>query len=172
MLAARLVTMIENHAEQLTTRVVHELRLSPHTPSYHQLDAEENYARVLNVVSNLGEWLEHKSAAATEDAYRKLGLQRFRERIPLCEVVGALMLTKRVLLSFIQSEGLVDTAFELHQQVEVYSLISDFFDRAIYFTVLSYEEQAREAGKTAALSEPRKRTFAAGWRLGGSPHAA
>jgi hypothetical protein len=37
------------------------------------------------------------------------------------------MLTKRVLRSFIQSEGLVDTVFELHQQVERYSLTSDFF---------------------------------------------
>jgi hypothetical protein len=37
MLAARLVTTIENHAEKLTKRVVHELRLCPPTPSYHRL---------------------------------------------------------------------------------------------------------------------------------------
>lgn len=172
MLAARLVTTIEKHAEELTRRVVHQLRLNPRTPSYRRLDAEENYARVLNVVSNLGEWLDHKSDAATEKAYRKLGLQRFREGIPLCEVVGALMLTERILREFVQSEGLVDTAFELHQQVELYSLINDFFDRAIYFTVLSYEEQARAAGKTATPSESRQRKIGDAWRSGDSSHAA
>jgi hypothetical protein len=163
MLAARLVIMIEQHAEELTQGVVHELRTNSRTPSYHKLDPQENYARVFDVVSHLGEWLDRKSDAATERAYRKLGQERFRERIPLAEVVSALMLTKQTLRRYIKTEGWVDSAFELYQHVELYDMISHFFDRAIYFTVLGYEEEARPVGKTAAPSEPHKRIFGRGW---------
>jgi hypothetical protein len=86
MLAARLVAMIEKHAEELTRGVVHELETNARTPSYHRLGRDANYTRVFDVVSHLGEWLDHKSEAATERAYRRLGQGRFREGIPLAEV--------------------------------------------------------------------------------------
>jgi hypothetical protein len=157
MLAARLVTMIERHAEALTRGVVHELQTDSRTPSYHKLDLQANYDRVFDVVSHLGQWLDHESEAATEHAYHKLGRQRFREGIPLTEVVAALMLTKQTLRRFIKTEGWVDTALELYQQAELYDMISHFFDRAIYFTVGGYEEEARLARKkVAAQSEPHK----------------
>jgi hypothetical protein len=168
MLAARLVTMIEKHAEELTRGVVHELQTNPGTPSYHTLDPRENQARVFDVVSHLGDWLDHKSDAATERAYRKLGQKRFHEQIPLGEVVSALILTKQILRRFIKTEGWVDSALELYQQIELYDLISHFFDRAIYFTVLGYEEEAHSAGKMAASSEPQKRRLEGSWILGKS----
>lgn len=57
----RLVSTIEKHAVELTRRVVEELRTNDRTPSYHRLESQENYARVFNVVSNLGAWLDRKS---------------------------------------------------------------------------------------------------------------
>ncbi len=159
MLATPLVTMIEKHAEELTRGVVHELQTDPRTPSYHKLDPKENDARVFDVVSHLGEWLDRKSTAATDCAYRKLGQKRFREGVPLAEVRSALMLTMQTLRRYIKNEGWMDSALELCQQIELYDMISRFFDRAIYFTVLSYEEELRSAEKTAAQSEPHK------WRL-------
>lgn len=163
MLAARLVAKIERHAVELTRRVVHELQTNTRTPSYHRLDPQENYARVFNVVSNLGAWLDRKSDAATESAYRTLGTKRFREGIPLGGVVYALMLTERVLRSFIQTEGWANSALELHQQVELYNLIDDFFGRAIYFTVLSYEEEARAAGNLWSASAPAPHLSRKAW---------
>jgi hypothetical protein len=157
MLAARLVTMIEKHAEALTEGVVHALQTDSRTPSYHKLVPQANYDRVFDVVSHLGRWLGNESQAATEHAYLKLGRQRFREGIPLAEVVAALTITKRTLRHYIKTEGWVDTALELYQQAELYDLISHFFDRAIYFTVVGYEEESRLAlKKAAAQSEPRK----------------
>ncbi len=165
MLASRLLTMIEQHAEQLTKGVVHELRTDPRTPSYHKLELNEDNARVFAVVRNLGEWLDCKSDAATEAAYRSLGQRRFSEGIPLAEVVSALMLTKQTISCFIQSDGWIDSALDLRQQVELFTLTNRFFDRAIYFTVLSYEEAARLSGKMAAKHEPHGRKFAHNWRL-------
>ncbi|MFZ0960569.1 MAG: hypothetical protein WAO35_06650 [Terriglobia bacterium] len=166
MVALRMVTMIGKHAEQLTKAVVDELRADPRTPSYHRLELHEDHARVFAVVHNLGEWLDRKSDADTETTYRSLGQRRFGEGVPLAEVVRALMLTRQTICRFIQSEGWMDSALDLRQQVELYTLISRFFERAIYFTVLSYEAEACSAGKMAAHPEPHKRKFAVGWALG------
>jgi hypothetical protein len=163
MLAAHLVSMIEKHAEQLTRGVVRELESNPLTPSYHKVDPEANYARVFDVVSHLGDWLDRKSEATTERSYRKLGQQRFQEGIPLAEVVAALVVTKETLRRYIKTEGWVESALHLYQQVELYDMISHFFDRAIYFTVLGYEEEAHPAQPVAASSQSHKGKF--GWGL-------
>ena len=163
MLASRLVNMIEQHAEKLTRSVVQELRTDPRTPSYHHLNPHEDYARVFAVVHNLGMWLDSKSDTATENAYRSLGQKRFSEGIPLAEVVCALMLTKQTLRNFIQAEGWMDSALDMRQQVELYTLIDRFFERATYFTVLSYEAEARSAERMPAPAESDNRRLASGW---------
>ena len=160
MLASRLVNMIEEHAEQLTRRVVHELRTDPRTTTYHQINPHEDYTRVFAVVHNLGMWLDIKSDTATEEAYRSLGRKRFREGIPLAEVVCALTLTKQALRSFMQTQGWMDSALDIWQQVELHALIDRFFERATYFTVLSYEAEARSAGRMPALPDHHNRRLA------------
>jgi hypothetical protein len=164
MLTARLVTMIERHADELTRKVVHELETNPRTPSYHTLDPQDNYVRVFDVISHLGEWLDSNSETVTEHAYRKLGQKRFREGVPIAELVSALMLTKQTLRKYIKTEGWVDSAVHLYQQLELYDMISHFFDRAIYFAVLGYEA-ARSAEASPAHSESHKRSFELGSHL-------
>ena len=38
--------------------------------------------------------------------------------------------------------GLVDTALELHRELELFNLVTEFFDNAIYYTVRGYEEMS------------------------------
>jgi hypothetical protein len=165
MLALRLVNLVEQHAEQLTQAVVRELRTDPRTPSYHDLAPYEDYARVFAVVHNLGTWLDSKSDTATENSYLNLGRTRFAEGIPLAEVVCALMLTERTIRRFIQAEGWMDSALDLSQQVELYNLNYRFFERAVYFTVLGYEAEARAAAKTSDHLHHHKRKSVNGWGL-------
>lgn len=109
----------------------------------------------------------------TEIAYRTLGQRRVREGVPLGEVVYALMLTERTLRVFIQTDGWVNSALELHQQVELYNLIDEFFGRATYFTVLSYEEEARSAGEPAAgAHQLRSQKGGLRWSLGNRSNVA
>lgn len=171
MLVTKLVNLIEEHAEQLTQGVVRELRTDPRTPSYHKLGPNEDHARVYAVVHNLGMWIDCTSDNATENAYRGLGQARFAEGIPLAEVVCALMLTEQTIRRFVEARGWVDSALDLRQQVELYNLISRFFERATYFTVLSYEEEARSATAAASPAGPHKGKFQGGW-LKKSPGAA
>lgn len=154
MLSARLVQMIEDHAEQLTRGVVHDLQTNPRTAAYHTLSREELDRRAYDVYHNLGRWLSHKTDDAIEASYSALGKKRSAEGIPLSEVVYALVLTKYHLRDYIRSVGLGTSAMELYQEQELHRLVGHFFDKAIYYTVKGYEREleSRSAGTSATRS--------------------
>jgi hypothetical protein len=155
MLSFRLVKAIESHAEQLTRGVVHDLQTNQRTPTYHTLPAEELHHRAHAVYSNLGRWLGEKTDQTIEAFYAELGKQRHAEGIPLCEVVYALLLVKYHLRDYIRSSGLVDSAVELYQEQELQRLVGHFFDRAIYYTVKSYECEAASRRAHAPAARAR-----------------
>jgi len=141
MLVGRLVRLIEDHAEELTAQIVVKLREDPRTSAYRRFDDSELSARARNVYAHLGRWLEESSESLVEEEYHGLGARRRREGVPLAQIVMALLLTRRNLWSFVESQG-ADSALELRQQLDLELLVVRFFDRAIYHTVRGYEAEA------------------------------
>jgi len=74
--------------------------------------------------------------------YSELGEQRFKEGIPLAEVLWALVLTKEHLRECIGNSISAGSAVELHQEQEIYRLIGRFFDRAVCYAAEAYEREA------------------------------
>jgi hypothetical protein len=151
MLSVRLVQMIEDHAEELTRELVKDLQSQPRTPHYHNLTYEELHYRTYSVYRNLGHWLGHNSEEPIEAAYSDLARRRWSEGVPLEEVVFALICTKNHLRNYIRTAGFMDSAVELHQERELYRLVGNFFDSAIYYTVRAYEHHAAPAHTRSAL---------------------
>lgn len=139
MIAARLVRLIETHADQLTDRLAQRLRTDPRTTAYRHLDDLEIRSRTQRVYRNLGHWLDQASEQLVEDEHLRLGRERRKEGILLSQVVAALLLTRRNLWEFVESEMAGDTVLELRQQLDLEILVVRFFDRAIYHTVRGYE---------------------------------
>ena len=52
------------------------------------------------------------------------------------------MLTKEHLLNYVKLSGLSDSALELYQELDLLRVVTQFFDRAIYYTVRGYEGEA------------------------------
>jgi hypothetical protein len=150
MLSARLIKMIEAHAEDLTREVLEDLGSNLLTPSYHRLSQDELHRRVYDVYHNLGRWLGDKSDAAVEASYSALGRTRRAEGIALSEVVYALVQVKEHLRGYIRRAGLVDSAVELYQEEELNLMIGHFFDKALYYTVKGYEGGAAARPPSAA----------------------
>jgi hypothetical protein len=149
-LSARLVKIIEEHAEELTRGVLRDLASNPRTPAYHRLPPEELHRRVYDVYHNLGQWLGDKTEDHIEASYGGLGRTRCAEGVPLSEVVYALVLTKEHLREYIRAVGLVDSAVELYLEEELHLSIGHFFDKALYHTVKGYEaEAAARASQTS-----------------------
>lgn len=154
MLSARLVKVIEEHAEQLTRGVLKDLASNDRTPAFHRLPPEELHRRVYDVYHNLGRWLGAKTEEQLEATYGGLGRARCAEGVPLSEVVYALVLIKDHLREYIRAVGLVDSAVELYLEEELHLSIGHFFDRALYHVVKGYEA---EATSHAAVPAARSR---------------
>jgi hypothetical protein len=155
MLSDRLVRMIEQHADELTRALVENLHSNPRTASYHRLSREAIHDRTYNVYKNLGLWLSSKAEEDIEAAYTELGKEREVEGIPLSEVVCALTLTKYHLRDYIRAAGLVDSAVDLYQTLELQRMLGQFFDKAIYYTVRAYEHAANHTKATGAVKRAR-----------------
>jgi hypothetical protein len=139
MLSARLVRMIEDHAEPLAREVVKDLKTNARTSAYHALAEEDLFRRVYDVYHNLGRWVGQNDDPAIERSYGDLGRRRRSEGIAVSQVAYALILTKDHLLNFIRTAGFAGSAVELYQEEELTHLVDRFFDKAIYNTILGYE---------------------------------
>ena len=139
MISVRLVAMIEDHAEQLTARLVDDLQHHPRVSGYHRLPLPELHHRAYDVYHNLGKWVARGSESEVELTYTDLGRRRYREGIALSEVIFALLLTKSHLLEYVKTSGLSDTALDLYQELELIQMVSQFFDKAIYHAARGFE---------------------------------
>ena len=152
MLSARLVKIIEEHAQDMSRSLIGRLRSDGRVATLVRASQDDLEQRAYDVYHNLGRWLGDKSEEAIAHTYHAVGRRRFGQAVPLSEVVFALILVKDHLRDFIRTRGLVDSAVELYQVEELHLLVSHFFDRAIYHVVRGYEEAARLPRSAAVAS--------------------
>jgi len=145
MMIGKLVALIEDHADELTARMVRLVRENPKTEGYHRFGDEELGERARLVYANLGQWLSETSESHVEEEYYRIGKLRHGEGVPLSQLVMALLLTRRNLWHFVESQGW-DTIFDLRQQLDLELLVVRFFDRAIHHAVRGYEAAAWGGG--------------------------
>lgn len=141
MISAKLVKMIEDHAEQLAQELVNDIKTNLQTRSYHQFSSKEIHRRVYDVYRNLSDWLIDKTESEIQQSYMALGKERFEEKIPISQVIFSLVLTRNHLVKYVKKHGLADTALEFFMELELLFLVTKFYDKAIYYTVCGYEEQ-------------------------------
>ena len=138
----RLVDLIERNADELTTSYVEDIRRDPRMPSYQGFDQKEIYRRAYRVYSQLGKWVSHEATKEEVRSYwTALGRQRRREGFPFSEIVLSLCHIRRVLWEKVQSEGVLDTALDLYQAMDLHHRVVLFFDRAIYYAAMGHEEK-------------------------------
>ena len=147
MIYQKLVDVIEENADKLAKRLVKDLLGREETKGYRILSDEKLYTRVRDVYSNLGSWLdpEKHTSGEIKKVYTELGKKRYREGIPLNEVILAFMLVKRHLWLYVRETQFFDTAFEIYQALELNNKVVQFFDRVVYFVTMGYEEELRKA---------------------------
>ena len=105
---------------------------------------------------NLGKWIGNPDDDIVRDEYEEMGRVRFREGVPVSELVYALLLTKQHLRRYIRDYALVDFAgdrvvpdellpVELQSVQELNYQVGEFFDRALYHLARGYELENRSA---------------------------
>ena len=141
MFSYRLVRLIESHADALAAGLEEKVQNSSQVIHFRQVPAHELRERVYEIYRHLGEWLLGKNELDIEHRYREIGVRRARQGVPLSEVVQAIVLTKENLWDFLKSEAVMDRAVEIMGELELLQMLEMFFDRAIYYAAVGYEEQ-------------------------------
>ena len=142
LVSERLVELIEKNAETLTNEWLADVQKHPDTPTYQKYNPAELHKRCYTVYSQLGKWLSRETTKKEiAEYYMPMGKQRRKEGFALSEVILALIIIRRRLWLKVISEGLLDTALELHRAMELNNRVVLFFDRAIYYTAMGYEKK-------------------------------
>ncbi len=145
MFTNELVQLIEENADELTKRWLDSVKKNPYTPTYREFPESVLYKRALNFYAQLGHWISHETTK--EDIkrdYRELGKKRFQEGFALHEVIYSLQLLKKEIWDKILSEKSFKDALDLSMVFDLSQRLTQFFDRALYFTVFGYEEESRK----------------------------
>ncbi|MEP6932715.1 MAG: hypothetical protein ABI988_02025 [Nitrospirota bacterium] len=146
MLGIRLVRLIENHSEQLSRELSEKVWNSPCCSDLRKVPAPEFEARTSEIYRNLTDWLMDKPEAEVERRYTELGEIRAQQGVAYSHFVWALTATKEHMRAFVQREGLSNSAMELHGELELLHLLDQFFDRALYYAGVGYEQERNRIG--------------------------
>jgi ADP-ribose pyrophosphatase YjhB (NUDIX family) len=136
-----LVSLVEEHAEEISACWLSVVRGSPSTPTYAALPAGLVQERAIAALSSFCSWLsgeEHWDEVA--DFYHTLGRQRREQGFSLHEVLSALTLLRREIWLFIgRREALVDL-MEVYRAMELSRRVVLFFDKALYHAARGFAE--------------------------------
>jgi hypothetical protein len=125
LLTGKLVKTIEKNSDTIAERWVDEVAKSPYTRSYWNVPREELHERA--------------------------GENRKSHGYEVEEVVMALMLLKREIWLFILQEGLLTKNIEVSQALLLNNRVILYFDRAIYYVAMSYQDfEDKEEAEQAA----------------------
>ena len=147
MFSYRLVRLIEAHADALAAGLEEKVHSNLQVTHFRDISAHELRERVHEIYRHLGEWLLGKNELDIEHRYREIGARRAEQKVPLSEVVQAIVLTKENLWEFLKSEAVMDRAIEIMGELELLQMLEMFFDRAIYYAAVGYEEEVGRAGR-------------------------
>jgi len=146
MLAVPLVRLIENHIEQLSRDLSEKVWNSPRCSDLNKVPVKELEARTREIYRNLSDWLLDKTEAQVERRYTELGAARAQQGVAYSHFVWAIISTKEHVRSFVQREGLSDSAMELHGELELQLLLGHFFDLVLYYAAVGYENERNSIG--------------------------
>ena len=140
MLAYRLVRLIETHSDALAKGLLQKVQDSEIAGEYANVPPEELKQRVYEIYRHLGDWLLGKSEFDIEKRYTEIGTRRAQQHVPLSGLTWAIILTKENLWEFLKKESVLDRPAEVFGELEMLQLLDAFFDRALYYAAIGYEQ--------------------------------
>jgi len=122
-------------------------------------------ARAASARSGGRSWIGDPRSDKTRDEFTDWGRRRFDQRIPLSELIFAVIVIKQHLRRYISDNGLVAASFprvdgdyvlplHLHSLQDLNTRVGRFFDEALYDLAIGYEERANARGDAVAARQP------------------
>ena len=152
MFAVRLVQLIETHADKLSEALIRKLKNAEECREFlDKVPVHELKHRTYEIYRHLGDWLSSKTLSEVEERYIGIGARRARQGVPFSGVMFAIQTTKHVLWDYLLLEGLLEPE-ALIGEMELVRSLEQFFDRALYYAAIGYEQVWKT--ELAAASSP------------------
>ena len=153
MRALKLIRHMKADADRLSEGLMQKIRNSERCSELLlALSAEEQKQSTLNVYRDLTAWLGTESDATIAQRYTSLGALRVRQGVPFSNLYWAICIAQEHLWAYMQQECLLEEPVEFWGGVILLRSLTQFFNRALYFALLGYEQVAEGEG---AISGPR-----------------
>jgi hypothetical protein len=140
MLAYRLVRLIETHSDGLAASLLKKVQTSELARDYAKVPAQDVERRVYEIYRHLGDWLLGKSEFDIKQRYHEIGACRAEQQVPLSQLIWVIVLTKENLWEYLKNEAGMERPAEVFGELEMLQLLDQFFDRAIFYASMGYEE--------------------------------
>jgi len=154
MLSAKLIQLIEDHWEGITSSILRQLRSDPKLAHIGSLPESElrDAGRIL--LKNLGACLtaSRQDWRSLEEQYEGIGRVRFAENVPLHESVRALQIIKKKVVEFLRDHEFAQSTVAIYAEEELEHRLNEFFDDVIYFQVRGYEIALRQSIEARAFA--------------------
>jgi len=152
MFAVRLVKLIGTHADKLSERVMHKITNADECKELlSKVPAHEIKHRTYEIYTHLSDWMVSQRLSEVEERYIGLGSRRARQGVPFSQFMFAVHAMKQVLWDFLLQEGLLEPE-DLIREMELVHSLAGFFDRALYYAAIGYEQTYKsELAKASSL---------------------
>ena len=138
-LAYRMVRLIETHSQDLVRSLQQKINESSRCSAYRNVPPEELAGAVGDIYLHLGEWLLGRTEADIQNRYQAIGARRAVQRVPLSQVIWCISLVKENLWEYLRREE-QEQITEIFGEIQILQLLEQFFDRAMYFSTIGYEQ--------------------------------
>ena len=89
--------------------------------------------------------------------FTQLGKECFDDNYAMHDIIDSLTLLKKVIMEVVSAEGFFGTAYQMYQLQELNNRASLYFDRALYYAALGYEETLKaQLGDKGALGKLKR----------------
>jgi hypothetical protein len=150
MLSSRLIALVEDHWEPLTSQVILLIRKDPEIVHLSQLPETVLREWGRRILKNLGHWLVESSEAEMRRYYEDVGRNWHREGVPLHETVRVAHILRARMVDFIRQQGINQSTIEVYAEEELEYRVDSFFDCLVYSMVKGCETARRGAAATPA----------------------
>jgi hypothetical protein len=152
MVFAKLVEFIEDHWEPISNRVLQRMQSDNKLPHIRQITHGDLEDMGQRLVKNLSHWLMESHHEEIGHKYEELARLRFRDAIPLHELMWSVLLVKKCVVDYVREQGLAQSTVDIYAEEELEHRLDEFFDDICFHIVKGYEAELRKAAHLTAVA--------------------
>lgn len=139
MRAPKLVQHMKADTARMSEGLIQKIQSSDRCRElFDRVPADEQKRYAMEIYRDLTDWLAAEAEAIVESRYVSLGTRRAGQGVPFSQLFWAVCIAREYLWEYMQQECLLEEPVEFWGGVMLLRSLNQFFDRALYFTLLGY----------------------------------